>query len=384
MSHVWLLLVCLASASAAPSTPPRRAQDEDPFVRCTRCRNLGRRPCPEHDRADCELEGNAVLCSATWPCGTCGGTGWLECPHCENPAVETRLAARRARIPALAAEYAYFEADLGRPLTLAVTDHFALVWDVERAKVGKRVLSQHALLHLYVDRLERVRRDYVSALQVADDAFLHRSRVLVWSNQADHQAGALRYCNQAFRNGTRLLGLHPTYSVPAVPDLFADDELLHRNLVHNVVHLLLSHQAPIHWMGVTKGGWADAGLAHWFEDRYFERCDNYCYQEQDTNADFRGGKWKPAVRRMVARGEAPPLAELFRQNTDTLSLEQHAVAFSLIDHLLDRDGAKLNALLIGLREKRETRDALRAAFDTTPLELETQWKAWVLDTYPAR
>jgi len=357
---------------------------EDPFVRCTKCKNVGIRPCGEHAERDCDLEGNAVWCSMVGSCATCGGTGWLECPHCENPAVEARLANRRAAIPDVAAEYAYFEKDLGRPLALAATAHFVLLWDVERAKVDRKVLGRHELLHLYVDRLEHLYADYVSLLGVADREFRHRSRILVWSNQQDHHDGALRYCHQAFQNGVRLLGMHPTYSVPAVPGLFPSDELLHRNIVHNATHLLLSHQEPIHWMGLTKGGWADEGLAHWFEERYFGICDNYCYQEQDTNRDFKGGRWKPAVREMVQEEESPPLAGLFQENTDTLSLPQHSAAFSLVDYLMQLDGKKLNRLLKLLRKKVETRDALPETFGLSTLELEASWKEWVLATYPTR
>lgn len=361
------------------------AQEEgEPLVRCTRCRNLGARPCGEHPGVDCTLEGNALYCSVVGACDACGGAGWVDCGRCENPSSDARLEGRRSEIPGLADEYAYFERDLGRELALAVSSNFVLVWDLERLQVGKKWKSSHELLHLYVDRLERMRSEYVDVLDVEEGSLRSRVRILVWSTFEDHEAAALLYCSQTAPAGVKLMGQYPTYTVPAVKRLFASDAELHRNLVHSTSHLLLSHQEPMGWMGITKGGWADAGLAHWFEDRFFGICDNYCYQEQDTNRDFRGGKWRPAVRKLVQRGEAPGFGSLFEQNTDTLTLEQHAVAFSLVDYLVALDGAKLNSLLELLREKKATRDVLKKTFGVSVLRLQEDWQRWVLETYPTR
>ena len=46
---------------------------EDDFVRCTRCKNVGARPCGEHEKEECELEHNVLYCSAIGLCETCGG-----------------------------------------------------------------------------------------------------------------------------------------------------------------------------------------------------------------------------------------------------------------------------------------------------------------------
>ena len=373
----WLLALLLASGG------PLAAQD-DPFVRCTKCKNTGARHCPEHDDDDCELEGNAIYCSVIGLCSTCGGTGWVDCPHCENVAVQERLATKRELIPSLAEGVSYFEVELGRPLMVAESPHFVLVWDVEKMKVGKKLVAGHDLLHRYVDHLERLYSDYASILQVEDSAFEKKSRVLVWSNFDQHREASLRYCRMAAHAGVRLMGAEPTYSVPAVKKLFANEELLRRNIVHCATHLLLSHQRPSHWMGKSKGGWADAGLAHWFEYRYFEICDNYCYQESDTAAGVRAGNWKPLVRKLVAKDEAPSLAGLFQQNTESLSLDQHCIAFSLIDYLIALDGKQLDRLLIRLRQKVPTRDALAEIYEINPIQLQQTWRDWVLANYPAR
>ena len=138
------------------------------------------------------------------------------------------------------------------------------------------------------------------------------------------------------------------------------------------------------WIGDKKYGWADAGLAHWFEDRYFDKCTNYCYQEQNTRVDFKSGKYKPAVRKMVAAGKAPPVAAVFSRTIEDLTPEEHAISFSYVDYLLTLDGKKYNKMMKMLRRKVPTRDALKECYGFNPLQLEVKWREWVLETYPTR
>ncbi len=369
---------------AASGLPVQDEEPEAPFVRCTKCQNLGAKPCREHARADCQLEDNVLYCSHVAGCEGCGGTGWLDCADCENEACEERLAEKRAGVPALREELAKLDEEMKRPLRVAASEHFVLVCEVEGLKVEKRPLSSHQVLHLYVDRLERLFADYLEILGAEESEFKQRVRVMMWSNPRDHKEGSMRFCGCTGDTGVKLLGLDPTYSVPVLKQYFKNDETLHRNVVHCTVHLLLSHQRPMNWIGNKKGGWADAGLAHWFEERYWGKCDNFCYQEVDTKGGYKGGKWKPAVRKLVALGKASSLGQLFQQNTTTLTMEQHAICFSLVDHLMAQDPEDLNRVLRRLRGKVPTRDAIKEVYGLTVPALEEQWRQWVLSTYPAR
>jgi hypothetical protein len=136
------------------------------------------------------------------------------------------------------------------------------------------------------------------------------------------------------------------------------------------------------WVGNQKAGWAEEGLGHWFEDRYFGKCDNYCYEEQNTVIEFKSGKYKLAVRKMVDEGKSPSVSEVLQLNSDQLSPAQNAIAFSLVDYLIFLDGAKFSALGKQLRKRVGTREALAKVYELTPLTLEVAWKAWVLETYP--
>ncbi|MCZ6596384.1 MAG: hypothetical protein O7B99_01965 [Planctomycetota bacterium] len=361
------------------------AQDGDaPGVRCIKCKHVGRLPCPEHKRSDCKLEDNVLYCSFVAGCATCGGVGWIDCPRCDNEPVQEAIETKRAALPGFGEGLKEIDDAMGREVRKAESEHFVLVWEIDEMKVGKRRLSDHELLHLYVDRLEEVFDTYTEVLGAEEQEFEKKTKVMIWYHMQDHLRAGLYFCEGQGRSGIKLLGSTSVYSVSGTKRFFKDDEALHRNVVHSVAHLLLSHQRPSRWLGNISSGWADAGVAHWFEDRFFGICDNYCYQEVNSNRDFKGGKWRPAVRKMVAGDDAPPMAHVLQQNTTTLSLPAHAVSFSYIDFLIQKDPEKTNLMLKGLRSRVPARDAIQEIWGWKVLEFEREWKVWVLATYPVR
>ena len=54
--------------------------------------------------------------------------------------------------------------------------------------------------------------------------------------------------------------------------------------------------------------------------------------------EFKGGKFKVAIRKLVALDKAPAVAEVFQQNTDTLTLPMHAACMSYVDFLITTAG----------------------------------------------
>jgi hypothetical protein len=341
--------------------------------------------CPEHKKRDAELERGVLYCSILGDgCTKCRGVGHVDCEECSNERAQEWIARKRDLLPGIAARNREYPEAMQRTLRLAESEHFVVIFEVDSLKVGRQRLDGHELLHLYVERMEQVFADYLSTLRVEPSEFQGKFVVMVWTFPKDHEDACARWCGQTSRGGVKLLGAKARYSVLARNELQLD-EPLHRNLVHSVAHLVLSAQAPPQWIGQLKGGWADEGLAHWFEERAFGLCDNFCYQEVATTQGFKGGKWRPEVRKMAAAGTLPSLGALFEQNTDTLTLEQHAASFSLVDYLLSAQDPKLaNQLFKRLRAKTPARDALKEIYGLNPVQLEERWRAWVIDTYPAR
>lgn len=351
---------------------------------CKKCQSEGRLPCPEHDKAECALEDSVLFCSVVADCTVCSGVGFVPCLDCVNEPVRTKIEEKKASIAVRKVALAYIDTTMKRPVRKAESEHFVLVWEMERLKVDKKWLESHELLHLYLKRLEALYTDYCARLQITDKEFREKFRVFVWQFPQDHADAGLRFCRQSAKGGVKLMGQTPSYSICGNKQFFQSDEKLHRNIVHATTHLILSAQDPVAWIGNLKAGWLDEGLAHFFEDRYWSICDTYCYQEADTNVDFKGGKFRLAVRKMVDEDKVPPIAEVFQQNVDTLTLPMHAVAFSYVECLLNKDAEKFNVLVKKLKAKVPTRDALKESYGLSVLDFEAQWKSWVVQTYPTR
>jgi len=355
-----------------------------PAGECKKCRGAGRLPCGEHPKNECELEDKVLYCSVVADCAVCGGAGFVSCEICKDEEAARRLDDKRAKVAERRPILKPIDDKMGRPLRKAETAHYVFIWEMEKIKVGKRWIEAHEALHLYIERMEKFFVDYCARLSIGEKEFSDKSWIFVWYLPEDHRAGGLKFCAQEARGGVKLMGPNPRYSVCGNKQNFQNDEQLHRDIVHCATHLLMSNQAPPQWIGNIKGGWVDEGLAHWFEDRYFGVCDVYCYQEQNTNIDFKAGKFRNAVRKMVTESRTPPIAEVLQQNVDTLTLPMNAAVFSYVDYLLFKDAPKFQELVKKLKAKVPSRDALQSVYGLTPLDLETQWKAWVLDTYPTR
>jgi hypothetical protein len=388
----WLVLVALLlglvgvafarASTAAASAEPIALQDKLP--RCKKCGGAGRLACTEHPRSECELEDRVLFCSVIVDCAVCAGTGWTPCPECDQPAVRDALEKKKAALPALAAGLAPLDERMGRTLRKTETAHFVLVWEMDRLKVDKKALNGHELVHLYIERLETLYADYLTRMQIGDKEFVEKFHIFVWSFEKDQLDGSLRFCKQGMKGPVKLMGRNPSLSVLGNKQFYNTDEELHRSIYHMTVHLMLSAQAPVAWIGNQKAGWLDEGLAHWFEDKYWGICDNYCYQEANTVTYFKGGRYRLATRKMVVDETIPPIAEVLDQNVDTLTPPMHAAAFSYVDFLISRDGTKFNELAKKLKEKIPSRDAMKQVYGYGPMEFEAQWKAWVRATYPTR
>ncbi|MFN0245177.1 MAG: hypothetical protein ACKVWV_20015 [Planctomycetota bacterium] len=356
-----------------------------PWQTCTVCGATGKLCCQEHEGPQCAAEEDVLYCSVIAGCSACGGTGYVPCSACVNPEARKKLEERRASIPGRAGALESIDDTMGRPLRKAETAHFVFVWEMEGIKVDKRMVEPHEALHLYCTRMEALFADYCRTLAIDDSHFREKTWVFVWFLAKDHVDGSRKFCESSpTRGGVKLMGIHSRYSILGNRSQFRTDAQLHRNIVHSVSHLLLSAQRPTAWIGNMKGGWIDEGLAHWFEDRVSGICDNYCMQEANPNVSFENGKYRLGIRRLVAKGELPPIPDITSRNVDVLTVEMNAIVFSYVDYLIPLGADKLDALVKKLKNRIPASEAVRDVYGMNLLELEEKWKAWVLETYPVK
>ncbi|MCA8968888.1 MAG: hypothetical protein KDC95_03865 [Planctomycetes bacterium] len=382
---------------------PSGGQDEkSEYVNCTTCNHKGGRECKScKNRQETFRESGADFDSELAKCKTCEGSFVKDCPKCENPASELP---QKKRIQELAdwtaKQRARVDELVGHECMHAQSRWFFITFDLKPMMVGKIRLGTYELMHLYIKRMEEFRVRFKEAMEVSDADIPDRCELYMWRDGRDQALAAPKFTGMgASGAGVKLMGASSVYSMLFEKRFIKNDEDLHRHMVHNATHLLSSQLTPAQWIGKFGGGWLDAGLAHYFEFKLDEKCTTYCYQEVATQMNFKGGKWLVPIRKMVAGDRnLTSFPTLCTKNTDGLDPKEHALAFSYVHFLLEGDwesskakvedgkgrGKALTQVLRILKQKKDTREALRDVYGWTGLSLEEKWKEWVLRTYPTR
>jgi hypothetical protein len=357
---------------------------QQPAKTCTPCKDAGRIACSKHPAAECALEDEVGYCSELAGCAVCGGAGFVLCEKCKPAAMREKLEKKRKWIQGRKPALQPIDDKMGRPLRKVETDHFVFVWEMDKYKIGKELVSPHEGMHVYAARLEALFADYCQTLAIEASALEEKSWVFVWYLPEDQAEAGAKFCDTQSPRGVTYLGMHPRYSVCGNKKFFKDDAALHRNVAHQVTHILLSHQQPQAWLGERKSGWADEGLGHYFAEKVSGICDTYCHHESAGEMEFEGGKYRIGVRKLVAKDEAPSMVDVTQRNADGLDPAMNALSFSFVDYLVTLGGDKLNALLVKLKNRVPVRDVVQELYGMNLMELEAKWKAWVLETYPVK
>jgi hypothetical protein len=385
----WCRLVWLALALLLVGGAPA-AQQPDAPVTCRNCNNKGSFPCTKHGK-DLGPEGDPVVhwCSVAAECKACGGALAVDCKQCRRPDVEGALVERQRLLHDLIEQRRKNVDDAigNRTLVHIETTHCDFVCGVKPLTVGKVKLDTHAVAHLYAQRIEALRSLFLTTLELKDEDLPGRLRVYMFKEQKEHGVIGPRETGMGSATSVGLKQMGPEFVYSMWQDMRAlqSDEALHRNIVHNVTHLLLSQMLPMQWIGNRKHGWVDEGLAHWFEDKVTGRCLNYCYEEVLTmpGLSWKNGVWRGPVRKLLEDGALPSFATLATHNTDQLVFEEHAAAFAYVDFLLTaHGGAHFRDYIRAIKNGQATRDALQAVYQWNPITIEEPFQAWVRANYP--
>ena len=379
-ARLWLALGVVFAASATAQA----------VVSCRACSNRGNVVCNRHGKllAREQVEAGTLFCSVAADCRVCAGALASDCKACANTPAEDELRRRQELVREWLKKRraAVDEVVENKGLLHLETTHCDLVFSIRSATVGKERLDTHALMHAYGDRIEALRALFRQVLEVADEDLPARMRVYMFRDA--HDQGVIGPRETGFGTtgsvGLKQMGPEFVYSMWQDPQSLADDEALHRNVVHHVTHLLLSQMLPTQFLGNKGHGWIDEGLAHWFEDKVTGRCANFCFEEVllHPGTGWKGGRWRAPVRRLVDDGKLPTFAALSALNTDQLAFEDHAAAFACVDFLLTvHGGARLRDLVRLVKRGQPTREALQAVYGWNPITFDAPFQKWVRETY---
>jgi len=351
---------------------------------CGACGDRGLVACERHARSELDDELHALYCGELAGCEACGGAGWLDCERCTAQEPERWLAARRATRTEREEALAWIAEGMERAVRVVESDHFVLVWELEGLKIDRKRLDPHRAMHVYAGRLERVFAEYVDALGADPEGFAGKAHLFVWGEQDDQLRAAAELCDtegDAAEYGAFRYGFEGRASVCGAKQYYKSDEELHAALAHYAVHVLAGLQVPSAWLGGIGAGWADVGLAHWFEERLFGACESICHGASYQRSRVRSNRWRAHLKKAVDDDDFPSAEVVMVQNSDTMPIDFHVAAFGYVDYLVARDPDRFGMLLGRLRRRTPARDALFEVYGLTLDDFDAAWRDWVRATY---
>jgi hypothetical protein len=381
-----VLLVCACLLPALQETA--FSQEKKSKRLCPKCQSTGKIPNPFMTEKMLDLEKDVLFCSYVIEEDKTGrGIPWLPCKRCRNPDLEE--AARKAFEKLLPQKMKWLEErkenaaflKTRTPLLHLETEHFILTWNVPKITTADRKTYKcHEAMHLYATRLETFYADFMKTLDLKEEEMRNRKHLIyLFEDQKSCLKAAQELTGLTCWNAAKLPG-NPSVLVSwkDITNLKTDDSF-HRHVVHHVSHLPNVAYYLMEWLAV-EAGWADEGLAHYFEQKYFKIADNTC-DEEGEGEEFSGGDWEVDVRKALETEKAPSFADLSIKSTTALHEDEHKFAWSYVDFLLDRDPRKFKLFMKAIKTKKKCRDALKESYGLTFIGFQSEWEKYVLDNY---
>ena len=261
--------------------------------------------CWQQPRMECFLRRHAaswrISCTLCTRKKCCPFPNWKNCPECHGPRQEARLGDLEA-LQFLLEEQRKIG---GQRIEMAMSPHYVLVTDIPGLKIvtqrgSLRMVRQHELMHLYLQRAEQARADWTRVFGAPQDvrtlmmlmytesrrrqfsqaAFGHPEMKLLYGGGAD-------LCGGIAANGFALLG--------------REDDPLHFNLRHMIGHLCVStyHTPGIHEKYLPQ--WIFRGAAHWLCKLHPRAKDHvfFCIYEGVETAEHAKGGSRVRGRRTI-------------------------------------------------------------------------------------
>lgn len=381
MIRAWVFLLLLFSLPAQAA-----AQDgADPGKGCKLCHLEGVKECKKHGDRWLAAEAEVLYCSVAASCENCSGTLLIDCKRCTGGPGNLELEKRALRFERFEADPTPAQKLFERDLVRVITPHFDIIIDAEKLKDGSKRMDAHEVAHALAREAEIAAEQFDAHLGAKLHHYTKRARIWYWGDKADHHKVNREVLGTNDDGAFKLFGPTPSYSC------WTGDEGLKNaamaivsNGVHVGIHLLMSNVFRTEWIGNKKAGWFDVGAAHWYEENLFRRVSTYCIDEADANLNYENGQWRTAVRKYLVKNKKGLLPKLVQKISGTLWDEEHALGWSLYDWLVANHPKAIKPLLIGFKDRAETRDLFKKHLKMSIPQVEQAWRDWVMSSYPVK
>ena len=351
--------------------------------------------CASNGKMECFLKRHAaswgMACSrCIEPRKCCNNPHPENCPRCEKA---------DSPWPAEAADTvrdrALREADTfaSRDVVVILSPHYYLVTDIPSLKIhtqggAPRVAGMHELAHIYAERCEKARREFV---QHFGETFSGSAPSAVYLPRRETTAEKVQVRNFASPRtnvlygggaaGGRLAGgLCGNGFSASLQKHGSDDEGLHHAVRHMAGHLLISTWASGDPTERALPPWMFEGVAHWLAKRHPLLEDGVVWCAGEGNALSGSGRsWDAEARKAAADPKLDPVEKILDKSTvGFLTFEDHVRAWSYFSICLKEDREKFVAVLRALRAATAARQAWTENGGCTPEQWDRRWRDRVL------
>lgn len=377
---------------------------------CTKVsRHDGTTPLPEDWSATCAVNGKMECflkrhaaswglacseCLAKEGCA-CKNPHPADCPRCEKGGTPWDADRRKEVEARLAKEQEIFAT---RDVVVVLSPHFYVVTDIPSLKIRTqsgvyRVASGHELAHIYAERCEKARRDFVQAfgdellMSVPSAVYLPKREKTAERIQAKNFASArtnLLYGGGG-AGGRLAEGLCGNGFCLSLSKHGGDDEGLHHGVRHMVGHLCISTWVRGNPEERTLPPWMFEGAAHWLAKKHPLLKDLVVWCASEGNSISGSGKdWDQEARKSAGDIKLDPIEKFLDKSTpEQLTFEDHVRAWSYFDVSLREDRARFLEILKGLRNEKSSRQAWLEGASCTPEQWDRRWRERLLGRRPS-
>ncbi len=357
--------------------------------------------CPKKAPADptrCEVANKGLTCK-TWKAPSKDGYGagnmesfllrhaaaWhVECSLCAKALISKKAAPRpeHAEMIAVAAKMKRVG---GKRIEAARSHNYLFVTDLPPLKIttaggGFRMASRHELLHLYLQRAEIARLQWVD---VFGEPRHHRSAIVLSKSDSVRS----RFASILIGNpqGNLLFGGGSKGKLDDATNGFClaarSDDDLHFNTRHMIGHLCISTYHNGSPFPKHLPQWIFRGSAHWLCKIHPRARDHafFCAQEGVTVSGS-GARWSGKARKIAARGpDRDPVERMFQAATaKQMSFNMHVRSWSWFNVFIDGEREPFVRFVQSLRDAQEARVAAKAAWGQAPEYVDDRWREAVL------
>ena len=371
-------------------------------------RHDGTRPMPEgwseicasNQKMDCFLKRHAatwgMLCSE---CSTedqcaCRTSHNHNCPKCEKAESPWDPDARKEIQYRLQREQELFAS---KSLVVIASPHFYVCTDMPSLKFKTiegvfRIATTHELAHIYVERAEKARREFVQ--NFGDEVSMSApSAIFIPKRESTAAKIQARYFSSARTNllygggakGGRVAdGFCGNGFCHSLEKAGGDDIGLHHAVRHQVGHLLISTYTNGSPNERNLPPWMFEGAAHWLAKRHPLLKDEVVWCANEGSPISGSGRdWPNDARKVAADTKTVPVERLIEKSTiGQLEYDDHVRAWSYFELGLKEDREAFVNLIKSLRAATPTRQAWSEAQKCTPDEWDQRWRDRLLGRRP--